>query len=343
MTIPISSRWRRAIALGLVWLPAGTLASAADSDPVWTPPGLPAPSPTQRTVQDVEIIHGTTKVYPIYRPKPTPVLPAEAKPWPGAPPYVPPPPAIHEDPRPVPPPPTEIFVRIEDRQSPPAPAPTPAAPSSPPIILTGYTLPLPPGGPYSGSAPWLLPAPVAPVVPPPAATPAQPQTVVVIREQSADARPAVVEQPRGVTLGGDTALGIGVGVLGVGIGLAGWRRKTAATAAAAAAMRHPTPPPPVTHDGLLLMGKYNAGPRREQIERFDLGPSYQVEQEEKKKVEEANQGAVLEFILSQNIALHTDLFGPPEEPAPEPEAPEAAAAETAEAPTDHAGEVPATS
>jgi hypothetical protein len=213
-------------------------------------------------------------------------------------------------------------------------------------VLTGYGLPLPPASPYSGSAPWLVPAPAAPAAPPaaapaPAAQSAQPQTVVVIREQSADARPAVAEQPRGVTLGGDTALGIGIGVLGLGIGLAGWRRKAAATAAATAAMRHPTPPPPVTHDGLLLMGKYNAGPRREQIERFDLGPSYQVEQEEKKKVEEANQEAVLEFILSQNIALHTDLFGPPEEPAPE--AAEAAATETAEAPTDHAGAVPATS
>src|SRR5207249_3188171 len=102
--------------------------------------------------------------------------------------------------------------------------------------------------------------------------------VVVIREQSGEARPAA-EQSRGVTLGVDTLLGVGLGLVGFGFGFAGWRRR-AATTAAAAAMRHPTPPPPITADGLLLMGKYNAGPRRETVERFDLGPSYQVEKEE---------------------------------------------------------------
>ena len=36
----------------------------------------------------------------------------------------------------------------------------------------------------------------------------------------------------------------------------------------------------------------------------EIGPSYQLEQQEKKKTEAAKQDAVLEFILSQNIALH---------------------------------------
>lgn len=327
MTIPIPSRWRRAIALGLAWLPVGSPALAADPDTVWGPAGKPPPAASQRSARDIEIFHGTTKVYPVYRPKPTPVVPAEAKPWPGAPPYVPPPPTVHEDPRPVPPPPTEIYVRIEDRPAQVVTVPAPAAPA-PQIVLAGYAMPMPQSGLFSGSAPWLTPTPPAPlfpappVEPAPAPTPPQPapapapppQTVVVIREPAGETRVVAPtsEQPRGVTLGTETLIGLGIGLVGVGFGFAGWRRRTAATAAGVA-LRHPNPPAPVSEDGLLLMGKYNAGPRRETVERFDLGLSYQAEQEQKKKTEAANQQAVVEFILAQNMTLHTDLYGPAEE------------------------------
>src|SRR5262249_38522743 len=74
-----------------------------------------------------------------------------------------PPPSVHEDPRPVPPPPTEIFVKIEDRapQVVSVAVPTPSAPApsapAPQIVLTGYAMPLPPAaGLYAGSAPWLM-------------------------------------------------------------------------------------------------------------------------------------------------------------------------------------------
>lgn len=325
MTIPIPSRWRQALALGFIALPVGSVTA---DDPLPVPPPtraeLQAPPQQQRSARDVIIMHGTSKVYPVYTPKPAAVLPAEAKPWPGAPVEVRPP-TVQEDTRLPAAPPTEIVVKIEDR--PPQPAPQ--------IVLTGYAMPMPSSGPFSGSAPWLVPTPaaappaalpmpatVAPVAPI-AAAPAAPQqpTVVVIRE-SGDARPPapVVEQPRGMVVGVEAMFGLGVGLLGVGFGLAGWLRRSAAASSAAsvaAAMKHPVPPSHGHGDGLLLMGKYNAGPRREAVERFDLGPSYQTQKEEKKKSEEASQQAVLEFILSQNVALHADLFGPAEAAMPE--------------------------
>lgn len=330
MRIPIPSRWRSVLAWSLAALPLGGPLWAADPLPLPLPvPPPPTASevqaPAERNSRDVIILHGTTKVYPIYRPKPTPVQPAEVKPWPDAPPYVPPPPSIQEDSRNQAAPPTEIVVKIEDRPPPPAPQ----------IVLAGYALPVPPSGMLGGSTPWLMttpppapplpqpitvnvPAPATPAPPPPA--PQQP-TVVVIREpdENRSAAPAM-EQPRGVVLEPEALMGIGVGVLGLGVGLVGWLRRPAATpnlATVAAAMRHPSPPAHAPEDGLLLMGKYNAGPRRETVERFEIGPSYQTEQEEKKKAEAANQQAVLEFILSQNVALQTDLFGPAEPAAAE--------------------------
>ncbi|MDZ7294479.1 MAG: aldehyde dehydrogenase family protein, partial [candidate division KSB1 bacterium] len=48
----------------------------ADPDTVWGPAGKPPPAASQRSARDIEIFHGTTKVYPVYRPKPTPVVPA---------------------------------------------------------------------------------------------------------------------------------------------------------------------------------------------------------------------------------------------------------------------------
>ena len=45
-------------------------------------------------------------------------------------------------------------------------------------------------------------------------------------------------------------------------------------------------------------------------ETFDIGPSYHDEQEQKKQQEAENQAAVLEFILSQNLALQAAFAGP---------------------------------
>lgn len=302
MNVPIPLRWRQALAVGLAALPTSALAAEP-------PAPYPAPTAPARTARDVEILYGTVKVWPIYRPAPVPVMPAEAKGWSGAPSVpVAPPPAPREDPKPIP--------VIESRT----------------IILAGYA------GPYSmqptlypSNAPWLAPGPGVPQIPLPApipipapapATPATPTapTVVVIREPNADARPApalpvAAEPARGVTLSTEMLLGIGIGVAGLGFGFAGWRRRAAS--AAAARLNPPMPLGPMGGDGMLLMGKYNAGPCPTSAEKFDLGPSYADEQREKKKTEEQNQQAVLEFILNQNLALHAELAGPPSEELPE--------------------------
>lgn len=291
MNVPIPLRWRKAIALGLVTLPAP--AFAAD----------PAPFPIQpaRTARDIEIIHGTTKVWPIFRPVPVPVMPAEAKGWSGAP-IQPPapitPPAPKEEPKQTPAP------VIESRT----------------IILAGYAGPYTPQQPslYPQNSPWLAAPQAMPMpMPVPQHIPAVPQqqqqtqpTVVVIREPNGEPRPILAApapaEPRGVTIGNEMLLGIGIGVAGLGFGFAGWRRRTAATGTKAGS---PLPFSPLAGDGMLLMGKYNAGPCPTSAEKFDLGPSYQMQQQEKKKTEEQNQQAVLEFILNQNLALHAELGG----------------------------------
>jgi hypothetical protein len=309
MNVPIPFRLRQAVAVGLASLPTSVLAA----EPPAPYPAPPAPAHA-RTARDVEILYGTVKVWPIYRPAPVPVVPAEAKGWSGAPAAPPapvaPPPAPREEPKPVP--------VVESRT----------------IILAGYAGPFSPQpAVYPSNAPWLapgvgvpqipLPAPIpipAPAPAPATPAPAAPPTVVVIREPNADARPApampaAAEQPRGVTVSTETLLGIGVGVAGLGFGFAGWRRRAAS--AAHARMNQPAPPAPMGGDGMLLMGKYNAGPCPTTAEKFDLGPSYADEQREKKKTEEQNQQAVLEFILNQNLALHAELAGPPSEELPE--------------------------
>jgi hypothetical protein len=299
MNFPIPIRWRRAIALGLATLPA----AAQASDPPQWHPNLTQPPVPARTARDIEVLHGTVKVAPIYRPAPVPVVPAESKSWGGAPAPVTPPPAPREEPKPAPP-------VIESRT----------------IILAGY------GGPFSQqssmnppNAPWLMPTgpqgpaampipiPVMPMtMPAPAPAPAaaaQP-TFVVIREPNGEPRPVMMPAPepsRGVTIGNEALLGIGIGVAGLGFGFAGWRRRAAG---AGAALRHPAPASPMGGDGVLLMGKYNAGPVPTTAEKFDIGPSYASQAAEKKKVEEQNQQAVLEFILNQNLALHAELAGP---------------------------------
>jgi hypothetical protein len=340
MNVPIPLRWWRAAAFGLAALPG--VATAQDRDPF-------APAPP-KNVRTVEVLHGATRVWPPPRPAPV-VQPA---------PVVPPPRVTEEKPPappPLPPPVQVSFppIVIQTTAAEPAP-PRPAEPIT--IYLSNYTTEAPkPQGVAPPAAPWLgatpfevppLPAPPAPVpvapagnpvtqasattaAPTPAPTPAAPAapatppqpTVVVIREPAGEARPApVADAPRGVTLTNEVLFGLGVGVVGLGVGLAGWRRRPA-----------PPPPPPAPRviappltgpagDGVMLLGRYNAGPIPTTAERFDMGPSYEAERQEKKKVEEKNQEAVLEFILSQNLALHAELAGPATTPA-EDELPEA--------------------
>ena len=270
MNVLFSSRWRQALAAGVISLP--TAAVAAEPEPAAGP-------------RTMEILHGTRKVWPV----PAPVAPAPA-------------------PRPV------------------APAPAPVAPvrevvqtagtlesdnpsrvtESRTIIFAGTAAPYPVMTP--GSAPWLSSGQFAPVAPPasqPATptTPAQP-TIVVIREPVSEPRPAA-DPARGVTVGSEVLLGIGLGAAGLGFGYAGWNRRRPVPSVEA------TPPAaPQKPSGVLLLGEFDAGPLPTTAEKFDMGPSYQTVQQEKKKTEEQNQAAVLEFILSQNLALQDEFPDP---------------------------------
>jgi hypothetical protein len=155
-----------------------------------------------------------------------------------------------------------------------------------PIIINTYSLP----------APVVTPAP-APVVAP--AAPSQPQ-VVVVREPA----PAQPASPPAVTR--ETAIAGGVGVLGLLVAAMTWRRGS----------RRPAPPIIMTPDApslpldpnsIHLMGQYNAGPRLETAEQFELGPTYHEEQAKKKQTEEANNAAAVELILQQNLAMLAEL------------------------------------
>ncbi|VTT99721.1 unnamed protein product [Gemmataceae bacterium] len=179
--------------------------------------------------------------------------------------------------------------------------------------------------PWAVAVPGTLPtfpphavAPVSAAVTQPAA-PIQP-TIIVVREPAppaplqvvaAPVAPAPVEAAR-PAFAPESLLGFGVGALGLGVGLMGWlrtNRKKKAEAGAAAAVELPSPAQR-PQDGIVLSNGMYAGPRPELAEKFDLGPSYHDEQEQKKQQEAENQTAVLEFILAQNLALQAAFAGP---------------------------------
>jgi len=213
-----------------------------------------------------------------------------------------------------------------------------------PITIT-YPAPIAPPQPayYPSVPPWLQPVPAAlPTIPampsapistisasmPAATTASQQPTIIVIREPAPPAQVFAAPAPVPATApvaaassGVESYLGFGVGVIGLSIGLTSWFRTSRKKNAETQAGLPPAPAsPPV--DGVILAGGLYAGPRPELAEPFDLGPSYEAEQLEKKRLEEQNQNAVLEFILSQNLALQAAFAGPTgDETATEPAVP----------------------
>ncbi|MFO0825028.1 MAG: hypothetical protein U0792_18220 [Gemmataceae bacterium] len=209
--------------------------------------------------------------------------------------------------------------------------PAPAAPLAPVTHVTPIVVsqPVPTYYPPMPMPPWMTPAPQLPQLPhfaPSAAqqisaSTLQPQpTVIVIREPAQAAAPVMVQPSQapavaapaptaGTTRGTapESLLGFGVGVIGLGLGLVSWlrSRKKAEVATVAGPGATATPP-----DGVMLAGGLYAGPRPEFAEKFDLGPTYEDEQLAKKRQEEESQNAILEFVLSQNIALQAALGGP---------------------------------
>ena len=263
----------------------------------------------------LEIYYGTKKVSPVPRPvlPPQPVLlPQPVSLEPVAPATAKEGPSYHESPRPG-----EALVEtlhaVRDGTTHVSAAAvnllgkiatrvlTPPEPQH--IILASYGAPPPYPAPGPSSVPTPVPStptPPAPTVAPPTAT-TQP-TVVVIREPAPEPRPS--EPPRGFSVGLDSLVAIGLGALGLVFGLVSWVRAGRRELPVAI----PTPPAPVSpptppDNGVKLLGMYNAGPLPETAEKFDLGPTYHEELQQKKQIEVANNQAAVEFILSQNLAL----------------------------------------
>jgi hypothetical protein len=194
--------------------------------------------------------------------------------------------------------------------------PAPVVPQQP-----GYYPQVPPWAvAVPGSLPTFPPHAVAPAsaAVPQHAAPLQP-TIIVVREPAppapaqvvaAPVAAAPVEAPR-PAFAPETLLGFGVGALGLGVGLMGWLKSSRKKPADAAAATFDLPNPATRPlDGVVLSNGLYAGPRPDLAEKFDLGPSYHDEQEQKKQQEAENQTAVLEFILAQNLALQAAFAGP---------------------------------
>ncbi len=250
--------------------------------------------PLPRLARDVEVYHGTVKVWPPARSAPTPT--AAVRVWP---------------------------VGIANPSRPSVPAIPAEVRREPLSITTTYCFAASQPGSLATTAPWLGIAPTpllpagafSPPIPPVPAqlTPAelagtatrqQDLATLHVRELTPNSGP-VMEPTRGVTIGLETLMGIGVGLLGVGYGYFNWRRRPEVGTPTVIASTPVAPTPVAPEAGsIVLLGQYNAGPPREAAERFEIGPAYEAVVREKKKTEEQKQQAVLEFILSQNLALH---------------------------------------
>jgi hypothetical protein len=159
----------------------------------------------------------------------------------------------------------------------------------------------------------VAPQPAAVAHAAPASTsPAQP-TYVVVRDPAVPSVPAAA--PAGTqTLTTGTVVAGGLGLFGLMVGVvavvARPRRRTASPPAVIPA---PVVEPPHDPNSMRLMGKYNAGPRPETAEQFEIGPTYHDDQAKKKQQEHADEQAAVQFILDQNLALLTEVN--PEVPA----------------------------
>lgn len=297
------TRRRLAAALLTSVLGATSAARAADPTPV---------QPAQ-----VEIFHGAKKVWPPpappVQPPPKPVVPAESKGGPvveepgrASAAFVAACAAVRDGSTSVTKSATNLLDRISDRMA--------VQTEARQIMLASYVpppahqpQPAPPA-----NLPWLPPTQTPPTQPAAVSTPQTP-TVVVIREAAPEvqrvevpvAAPSLPE-PRGVVMTPELMIAAGFGVFGLMFGLAAWARGGRAGRPQLVPVVGPAF---AGAGGVRLQGKYDAGPVPESAEKFDLGPTYQDELQEKKQVEVRNNEAVVQFILDQNLAL-LDALGP---------------------------------
>ncbi|HEY2911015.1 MAG TPA: hypothetical protein VGI99_12255 [Gemmataceae bacterium] len=153
-------------------------------------------------------------------------------------------------------------------------------------------------------ASYAMPAP-SPAIPPitlsSPATAQQPQ-IVVVHEPAAKTAP---EPARGLTLSFETLAACCVGLFGLAVAAMAWARGSRKSLAPALATAFPTvqTAAPLDPNGVRLMDKYNAGPLPESAEKFEIGPTFQDAQQQKKQAQAANEAAAVEFLLQQNLEL----------------------------------------
>jgi hypothetical protein len=298
---------RRRLAAAVLTSVLGATSVARAADP---PPVQPA---------QVEIFHGAKKVWPLsappVQPPPKPVVPAESKGGPvveepgrASAAFMAACAAVRDGSTSVTKSATNLLDRISDRM---------AVQTEARQIMLASFIPPPSHQPQPAppaNLPWLTPTQTqTPPTQPAAVSTPQTPTVVVIRETAPDvhrvevpvAAPTLPE-PRGVVMTPELMIAAGFGVFGLMFGLAAWARGGRAARSQYAPVVGPVL---AVAGGVRLQGKYDAGPVPESAEKFDLGPTYHDELQEKKHVEVRSNEAVVQFILDQNLAL-LDALGP---------------------------------
>lgn len=152
----------------------------------------------------------------------------------------------------------------------------------------------------------VIPSSAMPVAGPSSAS-SQPQPQVVVIRESAETRP-LPEAASGLNFNLATIVAFSLGLLGLAFSLfnllGGTRKKQHL---AAPIFQNTTSPVPIDPNSVRLMGKFNAGPKPESAEKFEIGPTYLDQLQKKKIAETANDAAAVEFILNQNLALLATL------------------------------------
>jgi hypothetical protein len=144
---------------------------------------------------------------------------------------------------------------------------------------------------------------VFPNVTMPALSTASPQPQVVVIREPAESRPAP-ESAYGMTLNVPTLIAFGVGFLGLVFSIKAWSSSARKTEHAMVPVFQTAKGPVVLDpNSVNLMGRYNAGPKPDTAEKFEIGPTYHEQLQHKKNLEEASNSAAVELILNQNLAL----------------------------------------
>lgn len=147
-------------------------------------------------------------------------------------------------------------------------------------------------------APTTVTAPAVRVQTPVASAP-----VVVMNEPGARPAPkAPMPVTQTLTFRFETLISAGVGLFGLLLAILVWPRISRRESELAQVIPQGSPAPP-DPKSIQLLGQYNAGPKRENVEKFEIGPAYHEELQQKRKAEEANNAAAVELILNQNLIL----------------------------------------